>query len=94
VPFRESFRRSAQAVQGIKPMAGKYGLSIYQLVLAATLMHPAIQVAVVGIKTKEQITEAAAAIGKRISAEDWHQLRKALNTADFVRIKDGTGKAK
>ena len=34
-------------------MADLQGLSLYQLVLAAALMHPAIQVAICGIKTPE-----------------------------------------
>jgi aryl-alcohol dehydrogenase-like predicted oxidoreductase len=89
----ERFRQVTAAVQGLKPLAGKYRLSIYQLVLAATLMHPAIPVAVVGIKTPEQIIEAAAVMGCRLDREDWYLIRKAL-TLDAARIKDATGKAK
>jgi aryl-alcohol dehydrogenase-like predicted oxidoreductase len=90
----ERFQRIAEAVQGLKPMAEGYGMSIYQLVLAATLMHPAIQVAVVGIKTAAQITEAAAAMGRRIGREDYFQVRKALTIEGPGRIRDAGGKAK
>lgn len=90
----ERFRQVAAAVQGLKPMADKYGMSIYQLVLAATLMHPAIQVAVVGIKTPAQIVEAAAVMGRCLEREDWFVLRKALTLEGGGRIKDGTGKSK
>ena len=89
----ERFRQAAAAAQGLKPMADRYGMSITQLVLAATLMHPAIQVAVVGIKTPAQIAEAAKAMGRRISSEDWHAIRAAL-TLDGGRIRDAGGKAK
>ena len=87
----ERFRRVAQAVQGLKPMAEGYGLSIYQLVLAATLMHPAIQVAVVGIKTPAQITEAAGAMGHTLSREDYFRVRQALSVEAFAKVKDTTG---
>ena len=90
----ERFRQATAAVQSLKPMADRYGLSLYQLVLAATLMHPAIQVAVVGIKTPDQIVEAAGAMGKRLAPEDWHQVRKVLTLDGGHRIKDGTGKTK
>ncbi|OGV64142.1 MAG: hypothetical protein A3K19_01025 [Lentisphaerae bacterium RIFOXYB12_FULL_65_16] len=89
----ERFRQVAAAVQGLKSMAEKYGMSIYQLVLTATLMHPAIQVGVVGIKTPEQITEAAAVMGRRLEREDWYLIRKAL-TLDSGRIRDAGGKTK
>ena len=55
----ERFRGICEAVQGLGPMAEKYGLTLYQLVLAATLMHPSIQVALCGFKTPEQMEEAA-----------------------------------
>lgn len=87
------FRQAAAAVQGLKPMADKYGLSVYQLVLAATLMHPAIQVAVVGIKTPAQISEAAKAMGQSIAREDWHLIRSAL-TLENAAIRDAGGKTK
>jgi len=46
----ERFQAIAAAVQSLGPLAKKYDLSIYQLVLAATLMHPGIDVAIAGIK--------------------------------------------
>jgi aryl-alcohol dehydrogenase-like predicted oxidoreductase len=90
----ERFQRIAAAVQGLRPMAEGYGLSIYQLVLAATLMHPAIQVAVVGIKTPAQIREAAMAMDRRLGREDYFQVRKALTIEALDRIRDASGKAK
>jgi aryl-alcohol dehydrogenase-like predicted oxidoreductase len=90
----ERFREITAAVQSLRPLADSYGLSIYQLVLAATLMHPAIQVAVVGIKTPAQIVEAAGAMGRVISREDYFRVRKALTIEGAGRIRDATGKAK
>ncbi|MCK5801806.1 MAG: aldo/keto reductase [Lentisphaeria bacterium] len=90
----ERFQRIATAVQGVRTLAEGYGMSIYQLILGATLMHPGIQVAVVGIKTEAQIREACAAMGKTISRPDWHALRQQLNVAAPVKIKDGSGGTK
>lgn len=90
----ERFRLIAEAVQSLKPMAEGYGMSIYQLVLTATLMHPAIHVAVVGIKTAEQIVEAAAVMGRRLEREDYFQIRKVLSLGAAGKVRDATGKAK
>lgn len=90
----DRFRRVTAAVQSLKPLADKYGLSLYQLVLAATLMHPAIHVAVVGIKTPEQILEAAGVMDKRLEREDWFKIRQTLTLDDSHRIKDGAGTTK
>jgi len=88
----ERFRHLCQCVQNLRPMAEKYGLSIYQLVLAATLMHPGIQVAICGIKTPDQIREAAGAVGKTLSREDYFAIRKTLNPP--TKIADATGERK
>jgi len=87
----EKFQKLAVAVRSLGPMARKYGMSIYQLVLAATLMHPAIQVAIAGIKTREQIIEAAGVMGKTLSREDYFAIRKTLTVDGGTRIKDATG---
>jgi len=89
----ERFRQVTAAVQGLRPLAEKYAMSIYQLVLAATLMHPGIHAAVVGIKKAEQIREAAAVMGRTISREDYFAVRKALDIAP-QRIQDASGKRK
>ncbi len=90
----ERFLRIAQAVRSLGPLAEKYGLSIYQLVLAATLMHPAIHVAVVGIKNATQISEAIGAVGKTLSREDYFAVRKALAIDGGAKIQDAKGTQK
>ncbi len=86
----ERFGRYTQAVRSLKPLAGKYGLSLYQLILAATLMHPAIQVAIVGIKKVGQIREAVGAMGQNIAREDYFAVRKALEI-DGGGLQDARG---
>lgn len=74
----ERFQELCAKVQSLQPVADRYELSIYQLVLTATLMHPSIQVAICGIKTPAQIKEAAGALGKRLSREDYFLVRNTV----------------
>lgn len=90
----ERFQAIAAAVQSLVPLAEKYHLSTYQLVLAATLMHPGIDVAIVGIKNPSQITEAIGAIGKTISREDYFAVRKTLAIDSISKIQDTGGERK
>jgi len=90
----ERFRTIASAVKGLTPLTNKYKLTTYQLILAATLMHPGIHVAVVGIKNPSQIAEAVGAMGKTISREDYFAIRKALAVDGASKIKDASGQKK
>lgn len=90
----DRFRRIAAAVRSLGDIAAGYGMSIYQLVLAATLMHPAIHVAVVGIKTPAQIREAAAVMGRTVSREDYFRIRKLLAIDAPAKLKDADGVSK
>jgi len=81
----ERFRAIAEAVQSLAPLAKKYDLTVYQLVLTATLMHPGIDVAVVGIKTEKQIAEAVGAMGKTISREDCCRSSRRDGQDDLAR---------
>ena len=90
----ERFRELCEAVQGLRPMAERYGLTVYQLILAATLMHPAIHVAICGIKTPDHIAEAAGAMGKAIAREDYFAVRTALSCGQATKIADAKGMRK
>ena len=90
----ERFKRIAEAVRSLQPVADRYRLTLYQLVLAATLMHPAIHVAIVGIKTPAQIREAVGAMGKALGREDYFAVRAALALSAPPKVKDATGKVK
>lgn len=76
----ERFKSLCDKVQLAAPIAEKYGLTTVQLMLAATLMHPAIHSAIVGVKEPQHIEEAAGAMGKTLTREDWYALR------DLVRV--------
>jgi len=90
----ERFRRIAHAVRELKPLAEQYDMSIYQLVLSATLMHPAIQVALVGVKKAEQIQEAAAVLGKMLSREHYFAVRRILSIEGLPKVQDARGDKK
>jgi len=90
----ERFKKLAMAVQSLGPLAKKYNLSIYQLILTATLMHPGIDVAIVGIKNPPQIAEAIEAMGKTISREDYFAVRKTLAVGGISKIQDAKGTRK
>ncbi|MHC4996837.1 MAG: aldo/keto reductase [Planctomycetota bacterium] len=90
----ERFKQLCKAVQSLRPMAQGYGLSVYQLVLAATLMHPSIHVAVCGIKAPQQIAEAAGAVGKTIAREDYFAIRSALSLGQGAKVVDAKGTRK
>ncbi|HPO07773.1 MAG TPA: hypothetical protein PLZ55_03820, partial [bacterium] len=56
------------------------GMTVTQQVIAATLAHPAVTCALVGVKSPKNIEEAAGAMGKNVSRWDYYQIRKALTS--------------
>lgn len=89
----DRFLGLAQAVRDLAPIAERNELTIYQLVLAATLMHPGIDVAVCGIKRQDQITEALGAMGRTISREDYFEVRKIVGPGS-PKVADAKGSQK
>ncbi len=85
----QRFRDLCRAVQSLSPMARRYGVTLYQLILAATLMHPAIHVAVCGFKSPDQVAEAAGVVGRRIERPDVFAIRKTLGPAGAKVIDAG-----
>ena len=75
----ERFQKICARVAQLKEIASGYHLSTVQLVLATTIQHPGIHCAIAGIKTAEQIAEAAGAMGKQLSMDDWNKVRGLLN---------------
>jgi len=61
-------------------------------VLAATLMHPAIDVGICGIKTPDQIVEAAGTMGKTLDRPDYFAVRNALCKPTKIPDAKGTRK--
>ena len=74
----ERFKMICKRVAEVGEIARGYKLSTVQLVLAVTLMHPAIHCAIAGIKSPDQIEDAAGAMGKTVSREDANKVRTLL----------------
>jgi aryl-alcohol dehydrogenase-like predicted oxidoreductase len=74
----ESFKKTSRAVAKIGEMAQAMGMTTVQFVLAATLTHPAIHSAIVGIKRPGDIEEAVSAIGHTVSRQDFYAARALL----------------
>jgi aryl-alcohol dehydrogenase-like predicted oxidoreductase len=89
----DRFNELCAKVQALKPIAERNGLTIYQLALSATLMHPAIHVAICGIKTPDQIAEAVGAAGKQLSREDYFAVRNTVGPGS-PKIADAGGSRK
>lgn len=89
----ERFKELCDKVQSLQSIADRYGLTICQLAIVATLMHPAIHVAICGIKTPDQIAEAAGAVGKMISREDYFAVRNLVGPAG-PKLADAKGEQK
>ena len=76
----DAFKKHVERVNRIGPIAEANGLTIAQQVIVATLAHPAVTCALVGIKNPKHIEEAAGAMGKSITRWDYYQIRKALTS--------------
>jgi len=74
----DKFRDLIARVDRLRPMAQAKQCTLTQLALAATIAHPAIHCAIVGIKKPDHIREAAAAADIKISREEYYQIRSAL----------------
>jgi len=74
----EDFKRTIEKVERLRPMAEQRGCTVTQLSLAATIAHPAIHCAIVGIKNADQIREAAGAPDVELTVEEYHAVRSAL----------------
>ena len=75
----EMFKTIVNKVNKLKPVAEEKKCSVTQLSLAATIAHPAIHCAIVGIKNAEQARDAAGAMDVTIGREEYFQIRDALS---------------
>jgi len=66
----DRFRSHLRKVDQLRPITDKYGKSMTQLAIAWVLRHPAVNVAVVGMKRPAHVEGAIGAIGWEIEDED------------------------
>ena len=75
---REPFLKELRVVGRLKEIAARHGRSVAQLAIAWVLGHPAVTVALVGIRRSEELKENVAAVEWRLSTEDREQIDLAF----------------
>lgn len=77
----DRFRGHLRKVDQLRPIAEKYGKTMAQLAIAWVLRHPAVNVAIVGIKRPAHVEGAIGAIGWEIEDEDMARIDETLASA-------------
>lgn len=72
------FSKILDVLEGLKPMAEKYGLNLIQLALRWNLTHPAVTAPIVGVKKPAHIQGLLKAAEAPLAIEDWHRFSRAL----------------
>jgi aryl-alcohol dehydrogenase-like predicted oxidoreductase len=67
---RESMLKELKVVARLRGLAAGYGKSVAQLAIAWVLGHPAVSVALVGMRNEKELKENVAAADWRLTAED------------------------
>ena len=66
----ERFKSHLHEVDHLRPIAQKYGKTVVQLAIAWVLRHPAVDVAIVGMKRPSHVEGVVGAVGWEIDDED------------------------
>jgi aryl-alcohol dehydrogenase-like predicted oxidoreductase len=74
----DAFRRNLGIVRRLEALATKRGVTVAQLAIAWTLANPAVDVAIVGARTPEQIQQTAPAADVQLSAQDVARIEEIL----------------
>ena len=75
---REPFLKELRVVDRLEEIAARHGRSVAQLAIAWVLGHPAVTVALVGIRRSEELKENVAAVEWRLSAEERQEIDRAF----------------
>jgi len=70
----DAFKRNLGIVRRLEAFASERGVTVAQLAIAWTLANPAVDVAIVGARTPEQIQQTAPAADIQLSPEDLAQI--------------------
>jgi aryl-alcohol dehydrogenase-like predicted oxidoreductase len=74
----EGFRRNLAVVRTLTDLAARRGATVAELAIAWTLANPAVDVAIVGARSAEQIRQTAPAADLRLSPEELAQIELIL----------------
>lgn len=67
---KENFLKELRVVARLQDLAARYGKTVAQLAIAWVLSHPAVTVALVGMRNSKELAENVAATDWKLSAED------------------------
>lgn len=84
----DAFRRNLRVVGRLEALAAERDITVAQLAIAWTLSHPAVDVAIVGCRRREQVDALAGAADIVLSDEDMLEIEQL--TADCVEIGGAT----
>jgi aryl-alcohol dehydrogenase-like predicted oxidoreductase len=74
----EAFRRNLAIVRDLTEFAARRGATVAQLAIAWTLANPAVDVAIVGARSPEQIRQTAPGASLRLSPDDLAEIESML----------------
>jgi aryl-alcohol dehydrogenase-like predicted oxidoreductase len=74
----DTFRRNLGIVRRLEALASERGVTVAQLAIAWTLANPAVDVAIVGARTPEQIRQTAPATDIQLSPQDLARIEQIL----------------
>jgi aryl-alcohol dehydrogenase-like predicted oxidoreductase len=75
----DAFRRNLAVVRDLSEVAASHDATVAQLAIAWTLANPAVDVAIVGARSPEQIRQTAPAADLRLSPEDMAKIELILS---------------
>ena len=86
----ENRRRVLDALEQVRPIADRHGVTFAQLAINWTILEPGITAALVGARTPEQATQNARALTFRLSEADRAEIRRAFDAASAAMMPVGT----
>ena len=78
MPVGDAFRRNLAVVRELADFAAARGATVAQLAIAWALANPAVDVAIVGARSPEQIRQTAPAADISLSPADMAQIESIL----------------
>jgi aryl-alcohol dehydrogenase-like predicted oxidoreductase len=85
---RDHFLRELRAVDGLRALAERCGRTVPQLAIAWVLGHPAVTVALVGVRNERELQEDIQAAGWRLSDEIRGEIDRILEEAGVPTYAD------
>ena len=87
---REPFLKELRAVKRLQELAARHDKSVAQLAIAWVLDHPAVSVALVGMRNVKELEENVAAVGWKLSAEDKKEIEHIFEEEGLPSYRDAS----